>query len=363
MRIIAIYPAFDVRINEMAMVWDHLCTHADVSCMVFAGTRDTLKGFQSATMTEEKGSLRVHRLQPLHASPEILAMAEAFRPDVIYCAVTENLRFARALRRRTGAPIVLHTEFFLDDLTFLRKRYHAGFPPLRTFAGAIGRTVLHRMCDAIIVSNPVEYRLPGWQRFERLHYLPWPHPGPGNDPAIVTCESDFSAHIGSLSHGKGARFIQEFYTALLTAEPSFRFLLVGPAIDDEGRKAAETLHRRFPDRVTLMTGCSRSEAMHMLARSLFVFSPAHRYGWGLIGDAWGTGTAVLSRTEHYDLKNGENCLVVPDESAFVMHAQALKKDAGLRRRITAGGSTTVAAHTPAAVAEALKGILQGVITR
>lgn len=363
MRILAIYPAFDVRINEMAMVWERFCAREGNSCLVFAGARDVLKGYRSATMKEESGSLTVHRTPALRATPENLALAATFRPDLIYCAVTENLRFARAVRRRTGAPLVLHTEFFLDDVTFLRRRYHGGIPPLRRIAGVIGRTVLHQRCDAIIVSNPAERRMQAWNAYPKLRYLPWPHPGPGTAFEVRGWDRDFSAHIGSFSHGKGARYLREYYGALLEAMPGFRLHLVGPAIDEEGAAMLRDLGGQFGDRVQISTGCPRSEAMTLLQRSLFVFSPAARYGWGLIGDAWGTGTAVISRTAHYDLEDGVNCLVAPDTAAFIRHARALADESALRERITEGGTATVSAHAPDAVAGALAGILEGVVGR
>lgn len=362
MRVLALYPAFDVQINEMAMVWEHLCTTNDIDCLVFAGARDILKGFRSASDTEQRGKLEVHRLADLKPSPEALERAAAFHPDVIYCAVTENLGFARTLRRHTGAPIVLHTEYFLDDLTFLRRRYHGGVPPLRRFAGIIGRTLLHRTCTTIIVSNPVDHRSPEWKTFPHLRYLPWPHPHPEEPANPIRRNSIFSAHIGSLSRGKGAAYLQEFYTALLRAMPEFRMIIVGPAIDEEGQRASRVLHDEFPDRVEIRAGCSRAEAMDLLRASLFVFSPALRYGWGLIGDSWGTGTPVISRTEHYDLKDGANCLVATDAAAFVRCAAALKDDEGLFARITKCGSETVAGHAPEVVAETLMGILRGVVS-
>jgi hypothetical protein len=363
MRVLALYPAFDVQINEMAMVWEHLSTMNDLDCLVFAGARDILKGFQSASDTEQRGRLQVQRLAELKPSAEMLQRAAAFRPDVIYCAVTENLGFARALRRQTGAPIILHTEYFLDDLTFLRRRYHGGVPLVRRFASMIGRTLLHRTCTTIVVSNPVDHNSPEWNTFGRLRYLPWPHPHPEESLNPVRRNSFFSAHIGSLSRGKGAAYLQEFYGALLRTEPEFRMLLVGPAIDEEGQRASRSLHDEFPDRVEVLAGCSRAEAMDLLRASLFVFSPALRYGWGLIGDAWGTGTPVISRTVHYDLKDGVNCLVAPDAATFVRHAVALKNDEVLFATITKGGTETVAGHAPEVVAETLMGVLRGVVPR
>jgi glycosyltransferase involved in cell wall biosynthesis len=164
--------------------------------------------------------------------------------------------------------------------------------------------------------------------------------------------------VGSLSRGKGAANLLASYAALLRAQPAFRLRLVGPAVDAEGKHASLTLQRDFPDRVSVQPRCSREEAMDLLRQSLFVFSPALRYGWGLIGDAWGTGTPVLSRTEHYDLRDGMNCLVAPDAQTFVHHATSLIEDGALFDSVAAGGRETLQTHSLDTVATILWNILQ-----
>ena len=358
MRILALYPAFDVRINEMAMLWERLCATHDADCTVLAGARDVLKAHEAAESDESRGRLTICRFPQLRTTPEILDRGQAFKPDVIFCAVTENMRLAKALGKTTGAPVILHNEYFLDNLTFLRRRYHGGIPPVRAVACRVGRDILHRSCASIFVSNPVELRLPGWQKYSRLRYLPWPHPDVGAPASRSERDMSFSAYIGSMSKGKGAGHLMRAYAALLHALPGFRLQIVGPAVDAEGEHTVRTLQEDFPNQVKVLPRCSRPEAMALLRRSLFVFSPAQRYGWGLIGDAWGTGTPVISIIEHYDLADGSNCLVAPDAPAFVRHATALRDDAALFERVTAGGYTTVASHS----LDAAAGILWGELT-
>ncbi len=353
MRILALYPAFDVRINEMAMLWEHLCATHDVECAVLAGSHDVLKAHESGETTESRGRLSIYRFPRFSADREVLERGSAFRPDIIYCAVTENMPIARALRRRTGAPVILHNEYFLDDLVFLRRRYHGGIPLLRSVTGWAGRTYLHASCSAILVSNPVEQRLPSWRAYPGLRYLPWPHPDPGPAASFNDRNLSFSAYIGSLSKGKGAGQLLTVYSALLHAHPDFRIQLVGPAVDEEGERTIKTLQEHFGNRVTVLPRCSRQEAMALLRRSLFVFSPARRYGWGLIGDAWGTGTPVLSIVEHYDLSDGHNCLVTPDSDSFVRNVAALRNNRSLFERITAGGQKTAGGHSLEVVARVL----------
>jgi glycosyltransferase involved in cell wall biosynthesis len=165
-------------------------------------------------------------------------------------------------------------------------------------------------------------------------------------------------HIGSLSRWKGVERLAQYYRAALEAFPDFRVLIIGPAVDTEARRAMDTLHASFPGRVELRTRCSRPEALELLHTSLCVLSPATHYGWGLIGDAWSSGTPVVSVKEHYDLLHEKNCLVASSAEDFVQCIRSLREEEDLRTNITAGGYVTAREHSPARVSEHLHAALE-----
>lgn len=359
LNVLAIYPAFDPAINEMAMVWQHLCQQGQVRCTVVAGAVDTLKGRASAVRVENLPNLEIHRLPVAPASADgraaIAATARELRPDVIFCAVSHNMSAALEAQKATSAPIVLHTEYFLDDTMGLRRRAYVGLEWLRPWVHRRFREKLLSQCDRILCSNPVEFTrtLPD-PLTARLQYLPWPHPRHTDGSERVEPEPGFSAYVGSISRAKGAGVLQQYFSALLAAMPDFRLSIVGPPTDRAGVAAVEALRAAGGSRVDIRTHCPRAEALQLIGRSRFVLSPANRLGWGLLGDAWSSGTPVIAVGEHYDIRPGVNCLVAENAASFVDQVARLQRDASLVKTLVDAGHVTASRHSIEAVSRSLR---------
>lgn len=361
LNVLAIYPAFDPVINEMAMVWRQLCQDGQVRCTVVAGAVDKLKGQASASLVESLPSLDIHRVPAAPASKEgrtlVAEIARKLKPDVIFCAVSHNMPAALEAQKATFAPILLHTEYFLDDTMVLKRRAYLGLQWLRPWVHRRFRERLLHQSQRVLCSNPVEFegKLPE-SLAAKFQYLPWPHPHHAGDPIQVRREPNFSAYIGSISRAKGARVIQQYFSALFEAMPDFRLSLVGPPTDKAGMEAIEALRAAGGNRVDIRNNCPRTEALDLIGRSQFVLSPANRLGWGLLGDAWSSGTPVIAVGSHYDIKAGENCLIAEDSATFVDQVIRLQQDERLRKALVAAGSATAARHSIENVSAAL---LQG----
>jgi len=306
----------------------------------------------------------VFRFLPSHrTNRELISIAAEVSADVIFCGVAHNMELARQLQRINRAPIVLHTEFFLDDEVFLRRRDHFGLPFLRPFFSDWTRHRLHRKANLILCSNPVEFADPRVRDFPRLSYLPWPVAGELAPRARSGRRQNQAAYVGSLSKGKGAAVLLEFFSALLERETDFQLQIVGPAIDPTGKRVLNQLREQYPGQVQLQAHCSRQEALQLLSESLFVFSPRYRFGWGLMSDAWSTGTPIIALTEHYELKDGINCLIAKTTEDFVAAACRLRDDPGAWDALEAGGLATIRGHTIDRVADTLFEALSSALPR
>ena len=358
-KVLAIYPAFDWRLNEMAMVWQQLCQSGQVQCTVFASCNDRLKGHVAALGHESGKNLEVFRLDvPLTSQTAIdrmFALAGRERPDVVFCATSLNMHAAQQIRQRFSVPILLHDEFLSDGQLALPRRQYLGVEALRPLAIWLRARRVMARTDGMACSNPKEFdqklRHPlGGQVF----YLPWPHPVPPDVRPAPERDPALGIYIGSISKPKGAANLERHVGALLTSDPHIRVRIIGPATDRLGEDALRALRKAWPDRVSYLKSCSRSEAMQQLASAHFVFSPGVSSNWGLIGDAWNAGTPVLSPSEHYDLDDGENCLVCREAEDFVAAVRRLRGDGALWRRLSQGGSRTVRElHSVQSVAERL----------
>lgn len=355
--VLAIYPAFDPVINEMAMVWKKLCQEGQVRCTVVAGAVDKLKGRSSSSRLENLPNLDIHRIPEKPASTAgralVAEIAGKLKPDVIFCAVSHNMPAALAAQKVAPAPIVLHTEYFLDDTMGLSRRAYLGLQWLRPLVHRRFRERLLSQSQRILCSNPVEFagKLPE-SLAAKFQYLPWPHPHHA-DRSQDRHDPSFSAYIGSIGRAKGAAALQNYFVALLDAQPDFRLDLIGPPMDTAGREAIEALREAGGNRVDIRTHCTRAEALELIARSQFILSPAHRLGWGLLGDAWSSGTPVIAVGSHYDIRAGENCLIAEDNATFVDQVIRLQRDGHLREALVNAGFETASRHSMGAVSAAL----------
>ncbi len=345
-RVFAIYPSFDPEMNEMAMVWGRLAASGAVDCSVVARMHDTLKGFDSSESVEEKPHLTIRRYREVRADEGLLAAARSANPDVIFCAVAHNLPAARAVARALGKPIVLHTEFFLDDGYLVRRRYHLGSRLLRRIEANAYRRHLVRSTRLILSSDPGEFREGAPAGYGSLRYLPWPYYGEVDSTGHAGRDNNSSAFIGSMSRVKGAADLAAFWKIALDQIPEFKLTLIGVPVDDAGNAAMEALQSlASTGQVLLRDRIDRDAAIALIRKGLFVFSPGKTFGWGFILDAWRTGTPVIARAEHFALVGGKNCLLAADPIQFVETIRRLQQDQTLWEEIRKGGEETLREHS------------------
>ncbi len=337
-RVFAIYPSFDTEMNEMAMVWQHLAASGAVDCAVVARTRDALKDFESASSVEARPNLTIRRFPEVRASDDLLAFARSVNPDLIFCAVAHNLPVARAVARVVHKPIVLHTEFFLDDGYLIRRRYHLGSRLLCRMEANAFRRHLVRSTRIILSSDPREFREGISSGYDSLRYLPWPYYGEVCAAGYGERDGNTSTFIGSLSRVKGAADLARFWKDALAELPGFTLTLVGVPMDRAGNAAmAELRNLAGTGQVIIGDALTRDESTALIRKGLLVFSPGKTFGWGFILDAWRTGTPVIARSEHFDLMAGNNCLLAEDPEQFVRCIRRLQQERSLWEGVRSGG--------------------------
>jgi glycosyltransferase involved in cell wall biosynthesis len=364
-KVVAIYPAFAPEINEMAVTWQHLAAAGHVECRVLAGENDILKATRSAVGVQRLPNLEIFRVPGVLAPGQLddgaVAWAADFKPDVIFCALQVNVRHARRIARRCGAPILLHVETWLDS-TLMARRQYLGIQALRPIVASARRIWYRRQVEAVAFSNPQE--IPELQASAGMHYLAWPHPRWSASP-IQRREAralDTVAHVGSLHRWKGAERLGEYGERLLRDDPESRLLIVGPVGDRVARRAIDRLRGWLADgRFRHIERLPRTEAMEQIGHSLAVISPHHRGGWGLIGDAWQCGTPVIGVHRHYDLRDGSNALVAPSAADFVSAVRRLRSDARIWQALSSAGKHTAESkHGVDVVAGQLLELLRGI---
>jgi len=342
-KVVAIYPAFAPEINEMAVTWQRLTAAGLVECRVVAGENDILRATRSAVGIQRLPNLEIFRVPGLLAPGQVddaaVEWAADFKPDVIFCALQLNVRHARRIARRCGAPILLHAEAWLDS-TSMQRRLYLGIEPLRPIVASARRAWYRRQVKAVAFSNPQE--IPDLQASAGMHYLAWPHPWSASPRQKREARAlDTVVHVGSLYRWKGAERLGEYCERLLRDDPESKLLIVGPVGDKVARRAIDRLQGWLADgRFRHIERLPRTEAMEHIGHALAVISPYHFGGWGLIGDAWQCGTPVIGVDSHYDLREGLNALVAPSAADFVSAVRRLRSDAQLWQALSSAGKHT-----------------------
>ncbi len=353
-RVLAVYPSFDPAMNEMASVWSTLAKSGRVHCTVVARRHDVLKGFDSDSTEEHEENLSIRRFGAVRIGEELRAIARAANPDLIFCAVALNLPVARDLARAVRKPIVLHTEYFLDDAYLVRRRFHFGIAVLRHAEAEIYRHRLIRSASMVLSSDPTEFHGGPTEPAGTVRYLPWPYYGKLQPAEYSDRDKAVSAFIGSLSKIKGAVDLAAFWRQALVQLPRFTLNVIGVPVDDAGKRAMDEFRAlEKAGGVVVRSRCSREGAEELIKKGLFVFSPGKTFGWGFILDAWRTGTVVVTRSPHFDLVPGENCLLARSAPELVRCIRLLQEDEQLWRRLQAGGFRTLEQHSVENVANLL----------
>ena len=353
-RVLAVYPSFDPAMNEMASVWSALAKSGRVHCTVVARRHDVLKGFDSDATEEHAENLTIHRFGAIRICGELRAIAREAKPDLIFCAVAHNLPVAHDLARAVRKPVVLHTEYFLDDAYLVRRRFHFGVAILRHAEAEIYRHRLLRSTSMVLSSDPMEFRDRARDQPGTVRYLPWPYYGKVQPTEYIDREKTVSAFIGSLSRIKGAVDLAAFWREAFAQLPRFTLTVIGVPVDGAGLRAMDEFHSlQRAGSVVVQSRCSREGAEELIKKGLFVFSPGKTFGWGFILDAWRTGTVVVTRSPHFDLVPGENCLLARSATELVGCIRILQADEQLWKRLQAGGLRTLEQHSVENVANLL----------
>jgi glycosyltransferase involved in cell wall biosynthesis len=356
LNVVALYPAFDVAINEMAKVWEKVCGNGAIRCHVVCGDSDKLKNAMAAKARESLPGLEIYRFsQPIGSHlEEIRSLVDRVDPSVIFSAVAHNMGLAKNLAKSKRVPIVLHTEIFKNQ-SFVNRRHYGGVTLLKPLAHKLHMAWHSRNAARILCSDPKDFETLTPDRHGRqLRFLPWPHPTDQRPTPLEERQASVGLYIGSMSRWKGAEILKTFYGHVLRERQDFRLLIIGPAIDEVAKDALDSLVKIGGSRVEIQKSCTRQEAQHHIGRANFLFSPTALWGWGLIGDAFNSGTPIISIAEHYVLKNQENCLVALTPQKFLQCIDQLQNEPALWERLSSAGVRCLQTHTIGGVAEVLE---------
>ena len=318
----------------------------------------------SMPVHEEIEGVRATRVPGDRAWEPVVAVAEAFRPEIIHFHEYRDLALVRHAAGRTGARVVLTIhELFVDQ---------PGQPGSLT--DRQGQTDAITLADRIILPSPnaaahLEYHHPaardrirvighGFEDSVAAQRAAYARPA-RPDPTLLSCSR--------ISRQKGVDVLLSAVPEILRQAPDSRFLLVGLRDYPRQRRRVESWLAALPAslaaRVTVRGWQPRPALSEAYAEADIVIVPSRNEIFGLVTlEAMLHGCAlVASRTDGTAslLEDGRTGLLVPpgDAAALVRATLRLIRDQALRARLgRAAADEARRSHLLAAVAQRMAAV-------
>jgi glycosyltransferase involved in cell wall biosynthesis len=313
---------------------------------------------------EEIEGVRATRVPGDRAWEPVVAVAEAFRPEIIHFHEYRDLALVRHAAGRTGARVVLTIhELFVDQ---------PGQPGSLT--DRQGQTDAITFADRIILPSPnaaahLEHHHPaardrirvighGFEDSVAAQRAAYARPA-RPDPTLLSCSR--------ISRQKGVDVLLSAVPEILRQAPDSRFLLVGLRDYPRQRRRVESWLAALPAslaaRVTVRGWQPRPALSEAYAEADIVIVPSRNEIFGLVTlEAMLHGCAlVASRTDGTAslLEDGRTGLLVPpgDAAALVRATLRLIRDQALRARLgRAAADEARRSHLLAAVAQRMAAV-------
>ncbi|MCX7698074.1 MAG: glycosyltransferase [Candidatus Goldbacteria bacterium] len=313
--IIAIYPAFNIGINEMANVWLKITQLFEVNLIVITNTVDYYKNFESKEGVEKYGNITIFRMKKIKISNLMPIIKKIGSVDLVFCAVHINKNISLKLARYFNCITILHTEFFFSESFLPRGKKIYIKLGIQKFINFLFRKYLENKFDIIITSNPKEKVFVNNKNF---FYLPWPISKREKRQSLnISLPEIYGIYIGSISKFKDSKILFEFIDYALSNLTELNFVIIGPFFDHFSNNRFFRLKKKFNQRIKYLPKVGNEYIESIIEKSLFTFVPSQNLCWGLINDSLQLNKIIIAVNESYELINNKNALIVNSKFEFV----------------------------------------------
>lgn len=309
MRVLVLHPAYDRSITDASYAFLY-SNRSNLEALVVTTRNLPAKGMWNLPRHEVQDSIQVHRLYrdvfemsmfPQKSLKQILKLARAFRPQVIFCSLAANMRIAVALKKHLGTPIVLAVEF-ADKIALNRSRSIPMSIFMQIFGVPYGSGYWKWLCkwsDAIITFYPKDqYVFRGFSRLgPQMFFVPWCNSPPPSEVVENRIEGR-AMYAGVFSKFKNTDEFLETIPLLMEKTPTKEFVFLGSG---SGRymRVVETLQLKYGARIRHLVSLPRVEALKLLSTCYYAYTPVVTGSWGFIGDCWVTRTPLVMTHNNY----------------------------------------------------------------
>ncbi|NOX08322.1 MAG: glycosyltransferase family 4 protein [Gammaproteobacteria bacterium] len=345
MNIVCIYPYLTIEYNSIAQAPLYVSEQGHNVLIITSRNVKGLKGSFSSPHDEQHGSMRFLRAYDtsteLRETPEV-AWKEVeenlvnFKPDLIYCSGEFNIKLSRMIKDRFDIPMVLLVEYLSSyklNLPYIKMRYYWHKLRLDGLLDIVRHFYLKKLfvgVDALMVVYHGDIRL--FRKFERadlsIHYAPWcNHVDLIDNDQLQDKDRGIGIHMGGLEKFKNAQELLVAIPAILENTPTEKFIVVGPGYYAKNiREMAE----QSDGKIEYIESLPRAEALQLLSKAYYAYTPAIDAGAGFIGDSWATHTPlVATHSVGGLLRRDEDALVADNVSGLCEEITRLYSDQAL----------------------------------
>lgn len=375
MRIVAIYPGLNPRVNDIASVLKYLAQRGHELVVITARSHPSKSTFDAEEHEFAEG-YEIRRpfntffpemiLSPGSGVARVRDSLVGFRPDIILCSHELSIRVANAIKSLFvgKVAVVVVTEFAGD----LMRRGYAGkvanivLPLVGIPRGKGFWPWLCQHADAVVTCYPgdkphiAELGAHGTPVF----YVPWCNQLPEGFRPSLERDRYMAVYIGHFSRWKNTDAFEVIVPRLLHETPMRRIVFVGSG----AVRVVKSLAKTFGDAIEHVHGMPRQEALALLSRAFFGVTPVKRGGWGFIGDCWAVRTPLVALHNDYDLRSDEDALVVSSMEKIAGEVNRLYASESVYLSIQQNGYRRyLTAHTAEPVGAAYELVLEKTLAR
>lgn len=343
MRILGIYPGFDIEVDDCAYVMTYLRSLGhDIT--VICSRESHLKNENRQPEFQDINGVAVHRVYENFSeamSPDrkrhqkALAIARAFSPDIILCSQQLNMHLAINIRKDLNVPIVLVVEYAANPYKLINRRKHLGITPLAPFVANRYWNWLAENTSAIVTCyiGDVHYLDALSRRGSRAYYVAWCNQIPDGVKKRKR-EAKRAVYVGSISSRKNSDEFIKTIPLILKRTPIDEIYMVGPII---GPNPFDQIDKHERDRIKYIESLSRREVFELIMDSYFSYTPVKEGGWGFIGDSWAARTPLVATYNEYGLRHYVDSLIADDISSLPETINELYSSKDLYMKLQAEG--------------------------
>jgi glycosyltransferase involved in cell wall biosynthesis len=273
---------------------------------------------------------------------EVLEKIHMLDPELIYCFGITNYNLGKSLKKELNIPLIYFLEYIKEQPPFPRIKGQTLLRKLFPYAyNLIAKDFLKKL---LLLSDAIMYSYYGeienakaieLKEKKPIRYVPWCNEVDVKFKNTDIIKDNTAIYIGSIEPFKNSEDLIKSIPIILDNVDIEKFVIVGPGSLAEN---IIDLKEKYGDRIEYYKSMPRLDALQLIAKAKFSFTPVKDCGLGFIGDSWAVKTPLVTL---YNLdgfiKDGIDALVINDINKLPKYINNLLSNKEIYRNMQSNG--------------------------